>query len=301
MQFDLFSVAGLIYCALQSAVIDPRWFDDSLESKYIGVIIMRIYRLFFFLYCVASCFFPPAVSAQAGQLLSSQGFEEDGWEAEFTGENTWGDNVARVSKNPRSGLHALRGNQLSSYKDPLTGLYGSASPILDWRGRVDVASQTPNEMYFSYWFRHDDYDHNLLDDGSGEGKLVFLVDERHSTKAMYINNQLAGSDTLRLSYGNGAYSFDWARKNWGYSELYLGNPNVKGSTDGNWMKFSYYVNYKESYLKIWVNDQIMMSSKHGSMFAALPSDGRIYFDPGLGLKTKGFQFLYLPKNWTFCL
>ena len=253
---------------------------------------MRIIQLVFSISCAVSYILLFSASSHAGQLISSQGFEGSDWESGFTGESTWGDHLARVTNNPKTGTYALRGNQIGSYKDPLTGLYGVSSPVLDWRGGIDIVSQTPGEMYFSYWFRHDDYRQNLVDDGSGEGKLVFFVDERYSTQAMYINNQLAGSSTLRLKYSNGAYSDDWARENWGYSSLYLGNANVQGGTDGKWTKFSYYVNYQENYLQIWVNDQIMKSSKHGGSYSALPSDGRIYFDPDLGLRTKGFQFFW---------
>ena len=237
---------------------------------------------------------PPAAG-----LLYSQNFESAGWESEFTGSAAWSDNVAVVTNDPHSGTKSLRGNQISAVTDGITGLTGIASTLLDWRGSGgNIAGLTPNECQFDYWFRHDDYNHVLVDDGTGEGKLLWFVDNTHGTEAMFISNQLAGTDSLRLVYANGGYSSQWATDNWGYSELYISNAGVSSSTTGTWQKFTYYINYDEKYVQIYVNDLIMKSSNHGDPAYAgiLTADGRSYYDPALTLKTKGFQFFWTRES-----
>jgi hypothetical protein len=234
-----------------------------------------------------------APSVGEGKMLYSLGFESTGWEDEFTGQSAWGDHLARTSNAPHSGAYSLRGNQIKGKIDGITGLPGIASPILDWRGGGRIASRTPDELYFSYWFRHDDYNHRLENDGSGEGKLMYFIDETYGAKAMYLNNQLAANSTLRLRYSNGGYKDNWGRTHWGFAYVNLTNPNVRAGTEGNWIQFEYYINYKEKFIKIWVNGRIMKSSKHGDpAYPMLPADGRIYYDPKLDLRIKGLQFFW---------
>jgi len=230
---------------------------------------------------------PPAAG-----LLYSQNFESAGWESDFTGSATWGDHLAVVTNNPHSGTKSLRGNQIDTVTDGITGLAGESNPTLDWRGSGgNISGLTPNECWFEYWFRHDDYNEDLVDDGSGEGKLLFFVDDTYNTQAMYINNQLVNSGTLRLKYSNGGYDDSWASTNWGYTSLYLSNAGVSGGANGDWVKFAYYINYDDSYIEIYVNGLLMKSNQAGN-FAGIPTNGRIYFDATQGLHTKGFQFFW---------
>ena len=233
-------------------------------------------------------------AASASSLIYSQNFESAGWESDFTGSGTWGDHVARVTDSPYEGTYSLRGNQLPAVTDTLTSLAGHANPLLDWRGGGSIVALTPNELYFSYRFRHDDYNHDLDDDGSGEGKLVFFVDDTYSIQGMYLNNQLAQRNSLRLKYSNGGYSDSWASTNWGYTSLTLTNANVSGNTSGTWRRLEYYINYDDKYVQFWVDGNIMKSSKHGNpSYPKLTSDGKSYYDPALTLKTKGFQFFWV--------
>lgn len=228
------------------------------------------------------------------KLLYSQGFEDNNWQGDFTGYEVWKDKLKAVTNNPKSGERSLRGNQLPDVTDPITNTKGMGNYLLDWRGKGrDLETKAPDELYFSYWVRHDDYNHVLEDDGSGEGKLMYIVDEKYNVGAMYLNNQLAHSSTLKLRYSNGNYNDAWAYKNWGYGYAVLSNPNVVGGTRGKWRKFEYYINYKEHYIKIWVDGHIMKDKKHDDpAFPFLTTDGKTYYDTELDLKTIGFQFFW---------
>jgi hypothetical protein len=177
--------------------------------------------------------------AAEAQLLYRQDFEAEGWEAEFTGRSTWEGHVAVVTHEPHGGSRSLRGNQLASVVDPITGLPGIGNALLDWRGAGhDIAERTPHQMYFSYWFRHDDYTY-----GKGnEGKLFYFVDANGCQLDAYFGGQLHSRD-LAIAYNNGCMSNHWAHctgtedvceacradgtcDNWGYSTLWLQNPAV---------------------------------------------------------------------------
>jgi len=227
-----------------------------------------------------------SVSASAATRLYYQGFETTGWESQFTGRSTWEDHVVRVSNAPRSGSYALRGNQNIWRIDPITGAYGLSNNLLDWRGGYDIATKTPNEMYFSYWFRHDD--HTWAGSESGDGKLFYFVDTNYNTGAMYIGGQLANSN-LTITYANGSYSSDWARleENWGYSKLYLSHPNVSPSTSGQWRHFEYYINYNQHYFTFWIDGNRLIANE-----GRYP-DGKLYYDSNLNIHWKGIQFFYI--------
>lgn len=219
----------------------------------------------------------------AATLLSSQDFEEDGWEAQFTGSSTWGGKIGRTISNSRNGL-SLRGNQKAGVTDPITGGIGMGNYLLDWRGDGNLVNLTQNEMYFSYWFRHDDYNWN----DSGNGKLFYFVDDKYSIGAMYYAQQFQeGRDTIRITYANGNYSSDWAQlpENWGYSSLQLGNSEIVGSM-GEWRHFEYYINYQEHYFMQWLDKKLLIpiNGKY--------SDGKIYYDPNLDIHWEGFQLFY---------
>jgi hypothetical protein len=239
----------------------------------------------------------------AAKLLYKQGFESQGWESDFTGQGTWGDHVKRTTHKPHSGSYCLRGNQKEGRKDPITGLYGIGNPLLDWRGKSDdILQQTPNEAYFSFWFRHDSYN------SSGEdGKLLYFIDKKHSVRAMYIGHQLANTKNLTVKYSNGAYSNDWAREHWGYSTVTLGNNNIKSSlSDGKWHHFEYYINYQNHFFRIWVDGYLMRPISHpekdGDGFEI--TSGKIYYNPSLDIHWVGFQIFYAStgdnRNFNTC-
>jgi len=225
---------------------------------------------------------PAAIGATR---VAYQGFEAPGWEGEFTGQSRWGNHVKRVSNAPRSGSYCLRGNQNNNRVDPITGLQGITNALLDWRGAGhDIDTQTPNEMYFSYWFRHDDY--TWAGDGAG-GKLFYFIDVNYNTRAMYVGQQLA-INGLTVTYSNGDYDDSWARDeaNWGYAALWLNHPNVSPSTTGTWRHFEYYINYNDHYFMIWVDGNLLTPSN-----GKYP-DGKIAYDPNLNIHWKGIQFFY---------
>jgi len=240
---------------------------------------MRIqtYILSCILFCVIG-------TAQAATQLATQTFESTGWESQFTGSSTWTNHVDRTTSNPNNGSYALRGNQQQGTTDGVSGLSGLGNALLDWRGNGTIVADTPNEMYFSYWFRHDDYNWN--DDGSG--KLFYFVDPTYSIQGMYYAQQLQEDrDTIRITYSNGGYSSDWARlaENWGYSSLQLGNVNISGSM-GDWKHFEYYINYNDHYFMQWINGYLLTPTN-----GKYP-DGKIYFDPNLSIHWQGFQLFY---------
>ena len=245
----------------------------------------------------------PVTFGNGPSRLYYQGFEEDGWQSEFTGQSVWEDHVARVTHEPHSGSYCLRGNQMAGVIDPITGLPGKGNPLLDWRGAgYDIHTRTPHEMYFSYWFRHDDYDWPSSED-NGEGKLMYLIDVTHNVRAMYLGRQFA-KGSLRIRYSNGGYSDRWAWcsdsyhgdclecraagtcDNWGYSSLTLTNSNVFPSADGQWRHFEYYINYDEHYFSTWIDGHKLADSK------GIYPDGNIHYDSGLDLHWKGFQLFY---------
>ena len=186
--------------------------------------------------------------------------------------------------------------------DPITGLPGKGNSLLDWRGSGhDIPAKTPNEMYFSYWLKHDDYDY---DSGYyGEGKLMYFVDKEYSVGAIYIANQLSETGELRMRYANGNYSDRWAWcsdsyhgncvecraagtcDNWQGSYIILSNPNVS-ALQGQWRHFAYYINYNEHYFSIWIDGHKLVDSKD------IYPDGNVYYDPELHLHWKGFQLFY---------
>lgn len=236
-------------------------------------------------------------STTEAQLLYRQDFEADGWESEFTGRETWEDHVAVVTHEPHGGLRSLRGNQLASVVDPITGLPGVGNALLDWRGAgYDIAERTPHQMYFSYWFRHDGYTY-----GSGnEGKLFYFVDANGCALDAYFGGQLH-SRGLAIAYNNGCMSNHWAHctdsedeceacradgtcDNWGYSTLWLENPAVSPGP-GSWRRFEYFIDYDERYFTVWVDGHLVADDER---FV----DGRIPYGPEREFHWTGFQLFY---------
>jgi hypothetical protein len=233
-------------------------------------------------------------------LLYSQDFESAGWEGDFTGASAWEDHITTTTSNPHSGTTCLRGNQLPGVTDGITGLTGLANTELDWRGSGgNIAGLTPNACCLKYWFRHDDYTHDLDDDGTGDGKQVFFVDDTHGTQAMYLNWQGINPGSIKLVYSNGAYSDAWASTNWGYTSLFLSSASVDIQTDGTWHELTYYINYDDKYVQVWIDGHIMKhAGKHGEAGyeGILTADGKSYYESSLTLKTEGFQFWWVRQG-----
>jgi len=230
-------------------------------------------------------------------MIYCQDFEQDGWQDEFTGRDTWENHVARVNNNPYDGNSCLRGNQMAGLVDPITGLEGRGNTLLDWRGENgDIHIQTPHEMYFSYWFKHDDFDFPYSAD-NGEGKLFYFIDPNYSVRAMYIGGQLCKRD-LSVRYSNGGYGDSWAYDNWGYSSIYLGNQNIEPSCDGDWRHFEYYIDYDEHYFQIWIDEQLLYpclgssNSRYCELYPQEASEGKIMYDSNLDIHWQGFQLFY---------
>ena len=242
----------------------------------------------------------PDSGTTGARLLYHQGFEADGWESEFTGRSTWAGSVAVVTHEPRSGARSLRGNQLAGVVDPITGLPGRGNPLLDWRGGGDIAARTPHQMYFSYWFRHDDYQYT----GSGEGKLLYFVDGNGcGIQEMYFGGQLIQRG-LAIAYDNGCGSNLWAHcassyhgaevcdpcradgtcDNWGYSTLWLEHPEVEPGV-GIWRHFEYFIDYDDRYFQVWIDGQIVTDEERYP-------DGRIAYGPERTFHWQGFQLFY---------
>ncbi|MBZ5709718.1 hypothetical protein [Nannocystis pusilla] len=234
--------------------------------------------------------------AHEAQLLYRQDFEADGWEDDFTGRQTWEDRVAVVTHEPHGGTRSLRGNQFASIVDPITGLSGTGNALLDWRGAGhDIAERTPRQMYFSYWFRHDDYTY-----GEGnEGKLLYFFDANGCALDAYFGGQLH-SRGLAIAYNNGCQSNHWAHctgsdevceacredgtcDNWGYSALWLEHPEVSPGT-GSWRRFEYFIDYDERYFTVWVDGHLVTDERF--------LDGRIPYGPEREFHWTGFQLFY---------
>jgi hypothetical protein len=237
----------------------------------------------------------PGISFSAtANLICSQDFENVQWTqagigSEFTGWSTWNSSIVLTDNDPHSGNKSVRWNQDSRRIDPITGKQGIGNSLFDYRGPNNaIQANTPNEMYFSYWYRHDDYNNSFT---NGARKMFYLVDDIHGIKAMYIRAQ-NGTEPIQLVYGNGGYSFDWAYAHWGYSGVTLGNTNVPVALDGKWNKFEFYINYSQKYVQIWINGHLMKPTSHpekdGDGFEI--SSGKIYYDQQLHFK--GIQFYY---------
>ena len=243
----------------------------------------------------------------SGLLICSQDFEDIEWTQggignEFTGWNTWNDHAGITNSNPHNGQGSLRWNQDSSRTDPILGKQGLGNILLDYRGpNNEILGLTGNEMYMSFWFRHDEYGNNAGYSDSAR-KLFYMVDEEHGVQAMYIKFQ-HGTESIRLSYANGGYGDDWARDNWGYSGMSFDMSGVDSpGLDGEWVKFAMYVNYVEHYYEFWINGEKLYTANSGSMatyWNTHPEDaalGRTKWDPNLNLHYKGFQFGYFDQN-----
>jgi hypothetical protein len=236
---------------------------------------------------------------EAGVLIGSQDFENgDTWKTEFTGQGTWGDHVVAIDNDCLEGQYCLRWNQDKHRVDPITGLLGEGSPTLDWRADRDIGVNTPDEMFFSMDFRHDDYNN---DAPRVARKLLYFIDEQYNHTAMYMAGQL-GTNTPKLTYNNGApYSSQWARDNWGYTSMYLTNPNVDPTLDGEWRKFEVYFNYNEKYVQIWFDGYLMLpgtgsNEDYWSLYPELAAEGKIIWDPTLDLHYEGFQLFYYDSD-----
>lgn len=232
---------------------------------------------------------------KASNILYNQTFEEAGWESEFTGSSTWGDNITRTTNDPHGGSYALRWNQDATRTDPITGLDGIGNTVLDWRGGGSISANTPNEICFVFYFRHDNYT-NTAGDGQAK-KLCYLVDDTYGVQAMYLRNQL-GTAQLRMAYSNGGYSDAWATSNWGYTSIELRNENVGYALDGAWRKCQIYFNYTEHYFQIWIDDYLMYP-QHETYTANFPTEaaeGKVVYNPSLNLKYKGIQYFYYDQS-----
>lgn len=229
-------------------------------------------------------------------LLATQDFESAGWETQFTGEASWGDNITRTANEPASGSYCVRWNQDATRTDPITGLVGIGSSLFDWRGGIDLVAQTPNEMYFSMKFRHDDY-HNESDGGDSPRKLFYITDETYGIQGMYFRSQ-QGTDGIGLVYANGGYSDQWARDNWGYSTMPLTAASDSAGLDGEWRKIDMYWNYDENYVMVWMDGELLMPA-HATYIANYPaeaSEGKIIWEPGFDLHTQGIQIMYFDQS-----
>ncbi|AKF11620.1 hypothetical protein [Sandaracinus amylolyticus] len=239
-------------------------------------------------------------SSSGPRLLYRQDFEADGWQGDFTGRATWEGHVAVVTHEPHGGLRSLRGNQLASVVDPITGLPGIGNALLDWRGAGhDIAERTPHQMYFSYWFRHDDFAYGA----ENEGKLLYFVNATGSGSCQldaYFGGQLH-SRNIAVVYNNGCASNHWAHcteddetcaacradgtcDNWGYSSLWLQHPEVAPGP-GRWRRFEYFIDYDERYFTIWIDGHLVADDERYV-------DGRIAYGPERTFHWTGFQLFY---------
>ena len=260
----------------------------NLKAKFVTCVVTLIFL----------CLYSPLFAAN---LLYYQGFESTGWEDEFTGRSTWEDHVARVTDNPHSDNYCLRGNQNESRTDPLTNKIGENNNVLDWRGADrsinGISTHTPHELYFSFWFRHDDY--TWSGTMGGDGKLFYFIDDTYNTRAMYVGSQLATTNYITLKYSNGGYSDQWATDNWGYYRLNISHPSVSAGCKGVWRHFEYYINYDEHYMQFWIDGYIMIPSGPSFVMPTYKSNfpdwetGKIYYDRNLNIHWRGFQFFYI--------
>lgn len=238
----------------------------------------------------------------AASLLASEDFEGAGWASSFQagGWGTGSTVAQRVTNNPHSGTYSGRLNFTQT-----DGIHGGASeenPHFQFRGGYDWTAL--NELFFRGWFRWDDFTPAPPEDypGSGEGKFMWMYDSICTTasQGMYANNlwmNPAYSTVLRLSYGNGCWALDWSDTQsaavgrcdvsggcWGFSSLNMAAAGQSPSTTGTWNKFEIYFNLQQCYLKMWMNDVIMKSSKHGdgtygaAGLGTLLADGTTYYD-----------------------
>ncbi len=263
---------------------------------------MRRFAFLLLVGCSLQCWL--CSPAAAGDLLGSQGFESPGWESQFTGQGTWGDNITRAAHEPYSGSYCLRWNQYgppNGRNDPITGLPGIGNSLLDWRGGTDIVGQTPHEMYFSMRFRHDDYS-NSAGFGDSARKLFYLVDQAYNVGAMYLKFQL-GTVRPHMSYGNGAYNENWAYDNWGYNNMFFQPSGISASLNGDWRRCEIYFNYDQHYFMLWFDGVLMLPADWGSnltyweRFPADAAAGRIKYDPSLNLHFKGFQIGYFAHTF----
>ncbi len=237
-----------------------------------------------------------AAPASAAELLVIQDFENPGWESQFTGQSSWGDNVARTTHAAQNGSFSLRWNQDDHRTDPITGLVGIGNALLDWRGGIDLVASTPHELYFSMWFRHDDYTSEAGFSNSAR-KLFYIVDDQYNVGGMYVKFQ-GGTVGLQISYANGGYPDQWARDNWGYSGMAMSAPGVLPSTSGTWRKVEMYWNYDAHYLMMWLDGVLLMPQDpdYKLNYPADAAAGRVLWDPTLTLHARGMQMMYYDSD-----
>ena len=254
-------------------------------------------------------------TALGATRIAYQNFEDASWKDEFTGESSWVGWMARVGYAPSASHplpdlyldprvdeysgYALRWNQDSVRFDPITGRNNAGheyydSTLLDWRGNFDIASRTPNELYFSMRFRHDDYNNDAEEQAR---KLFYCVDQTYNVGAMLVGMQ-AGNAMPRLSYENGGYSEAWAITNWGNGTLWFNNSNVSPSLDGDWRQFEFYINYSQHYVQLFLDGYVLYpnNSTYWGLYPEDAAAGRIRLDPSLNLRFIGFQIGYFDQS-----
>ena len=225
--------------------------------------------------CSTLLFSNPAFSAN---LIHKLDFESTGWEDSFR-SGSWEGKVTRTTSNPHSGSYSLRGNLMEARgTDPITGLDCEANPQLEYVGN-DISSQTPNEIYIKYWRRFDDANWDGTENGYGKGE--YLTDDEDSVKAFY-TRMAWGPNNYALSQNGAYWDFCNDDENWGYSKAYFAGPDP-GGADGQWHKFEFYVNYKENYIKMWVDDILLTSDDATNGQLPLPEEFHL----------RGLQLLYV--------
>ncbi|NTW27309.1 MAG: hypothetical protein HGA36_03225 [Candidatus Moranbacteria bacterium] len=227
--------------------------------------------------------FPNFVSA--ANLIHSLDFEAAGWETSFR-SGAWQGKIARVNNTCHGGDYCLRGNLMLNKLDPITGLLGVSNPQLEYVGN-NISSQTPNEIFISYWRRFDGATWQGTMVGHGKGE--YLTDDIKSTTAYYTRMAWGPNDSSFV--GNGAWPQSWDTENWGYIQAYLGNPLADpGGSDGQWHKFDIYVNYIEHYVSFWIDGYKLLAR---GTTASYIFDGKVPVYPDFHLR--GLQLLYVDQ------
>jgi len=186
-------------------------------------------------------------AASASERIFFEDFEADGLELSdvFFTSNTPPDNyVAIVTNQPHGGNKCIRGNVYPGATDPITGLPGQLSPMLNiggntgtplWGTYRNFRNYHTNELYISWWMRWDENANFTRGGGySGAYKLMYIsgtggVEESYNNR---YNNRLSFYNSY-ISEGEGSV---------------YGRPLiVGGGNDGAWHHYEVYIRYESSF------------------------------------------------------
>lgn len=222
----------------------------------------------------------PASESVALTRLYFQDFEGTGdtWKADFQ-SGAWTvpepDLIKKVTNNPHSGSYSIRGNFNANITDPITGVAGTTgSGLLHFGLNSSLANilktQTPNEVYITYWFIFDDCKWNGTifnrDPVTGvQGKFAYLKFNNEPYIAFFptMMGGPHGETSLGANMGpsGGEVEVRWMaffNEYWGTIASQTFRTESPYGTDGLWHRVEWHIRYGSPYsvMRMWIDGRL---------------------------------------------